>query len=386
MTEEKIFDPTLRSNVITSNMFMTKDRSRPYAKRVSNSYTGTDRIISAATMWELDVLVGIEEKNQREKELRKHIVEISGGDEASAAEIMTKKVEKTNSELSSLIAHTLEIDDRLDWDKQIITDSFEEFIYPFPPQKKAPEQVSGIVKFFAGKSLEEKANEEYAHEMDSYISTKKEAIRGYLIEKEKFNTEKRRHNAEIKRLKKSYENGERSAVEKYSNIILANSSYPENFKPRNEISFNPYTSCVTVNMLFCGFKTFPDIMRYDFVIENKTVTEVRFPPDEKYKRYEKALLTAALRSVHELFEANYNGAVDKIILNGFVPANNNTMNGFISGAARCVFAFSAEREQFEQLKLSDNDYEDALCALKMKRVKHQFTNETELIKPLCDKE
>ena len=386
MTEEKIFDPTLRSNVITGNMFMTKDRSRPYAKRVSNSYTGTDRIITAATIWELDVLVGIEEKNQREQELRKHIVEISGGDESSAAEIMTKKVEKTNNELSSLIAHTLEIDDRLDWDKQITTETFYEFMYPFPPQKKAPEQVSGIVKFFAGKSLEEKANEEYEREMTSYVSAKKEAIRGYLIEKEKFNTEKRRHNAEIKRLKKSYENGEKSAVEKYSKIILANSSYPENFKPQNDISFNPYTNCMTVNVLFCGYKAFPDIMRYDFVIENKTVTEVRFSPDEKYKRYEKALLTTALRSVHELFEANYNGSVEKIILNGFVPANNNTANGFISGATRCVFAFSAEREQFEQLNLSDNDYENTLHTLKMKRVKHQFTNETELIKPLCDKE
>ena len=299
---------------------------------------------------------------------------------------MTKKVEKTNNELSSLIAHTLEIDDRLDWDKQITTETFYEFMYPFPPQKKAPEQVSGIVKFFAGKSLEEKANEEYEREMTSYVSAKKEAIRGYLIEKEKFNTEKRRHNAEIKRLKKSYENGEKSAVEKYSKIILANSSYPENFKPQNDISFNPYTNCMTVNVLFCGYKAFPDIMRYDFVIENKTVTEVRFSPDEKYKRYEKALLTTALRSVHELFEANYNGSVEKIILNGFVPANNNTANGFISGATRCVFAFSAEREQFEQLNLSDNDYENTLHTLKMKRVKHQFTNETELIKPLCDKE
>lgn len=390
INETELFDPTIKSNVVKSAVFMTKDRSHPYAMRVSNSYIGADRIITATTMWELESLVAIEERNQRGQELRKHIVEISGGDEILATQMMTEKVEKINNELMSLIAHTLKIDDRLDWDKKIITENYEDFMYPFPPQKKQPEEETGFMKIFSMKSAEERANEEFEREMTKYISDKKNAIRKYMIEREKFNLRKRKNNAEIKRLKKSFENGEKSAIEQYSRIILANSEYPENFKPDNKISYSPYTKTLTLNLLFCGFENFPDIMRYKCVIENKSVTEVRFAPEEKYRRYEKAILASGLRSVHELFEALYGDFVDEIILNAFVPSNNKTVENmaskFASGVSRCVYAFTAKKEEFENLEISDENCVNILESLGMKRVKDKFTNETEIIKPIYIKE
>ena len=138
INETELFDPTIKSNIVKSAVFMTKDRSHPYAVRISNAYIGADRVVMATTMWELESLAAVVERNMRGQELRKHIVEISGGDEIAATEMMTEKVEKINSELMSLISHTLKIDDRLDWDKKIITESYEEFLYPFPPQKKQP--------------------------------------------------------------------------------------------------------------------------------------------------------------------------------------------------------------------------------------------------------
>ncbi len=390
INETELFDPTIKSNIVKSAVFMTKDRSHPYAMRVSNSYIGADRVIMATTMWELESLVAIEERNQRGQELRKHIVEISGGDELAATEMMTEKVEKINSELMSLIAHTLKIDDRLDWDKKIITESYEKFMYPFPPQKRQVEEEGGFKKMFSFKSAEERAEEEFKAEMNKYISAKKNAIRKYMIEKEKFNTRKRRNNAEIKRLKMSFENGEKSAIEKYSRIILANSEYPENFKPDNEINYSPYTKTLTLNLLFCGYENFPDIMKYKCVIENKSVIEVRFAPEEKYRRYEKAVLSSGLRSIHELFEALYGDFVDEIILNAFVPSNNKTVENmgskFASGVSRCVYALSVKKENFENIEISDENCVNVLETLGMKRVKDKFTNETEIIKPLYTKE
>jgi len=390
INETELFDPTIKSNIVKSAVFMTKDRSHPYAVRVSNAYIGADRVVMATTMWELESLVAIEERNQRGQELRKHIVEISGGDEMVATEMMTEKVEKINSELMSLISHTLKINDRLDWDRKIITESYDEFLYPFPPQKKQLEEEGGLAKLFSFKSAEERAEEEFKIQMNRYISGKKDAIRKYMIEKEKFNIRKRRNNAEVKRLKDSFENGEKSAIEKYSKIILANSVYPENFKPDNEISYSPYTQTLTVNLLFCGFENFPDIMKYRCIIENKSVTEVRFSPDEKYRRYEKAILSAGLRSIHELFEALYGDFVDEIILNGFVPSNNkdieNMASKFASGVSRCVYALSVKKSDFEKIELSDENYQSILENLGMKRVKDKFTNETEIIKPISTKE
>ena len=391
INETELFDPTIKSNIVKSAVFMTKDRSHPYAVRISNAYIGADRVVMATTMWELESLVAIEERNQRGQELRKHIVEISGGDEIAATEMMTEKVEKINSELMSLISHTLKIDDRLDWDKKIITESYEEFLYPFPPQKKQPsEEEGGLMKIFSFKSAEERAEEAFKAQMDKYILEKRDAIRKYMIEREKFNLRKRRNNAEIKRLRKCFENGEKSAVEKYSKIILANSVYPENFKPENEITYNPYTKALTLNLLFCGYENFPDIMKYKCVIENKSVTEVKFSPEEKYRRYEKALLSAGLRSIHELFEALYGGFVEEIILNAFVPSNNKEIENmtakFASGVSRCVYAVSVKKSDFENKEISDENYLDVLESFGMKRVKDRFINETEIIKPIYTKE
>ncbi len=391
INETELFDPTIKSNIVKSAVFMTKDRSHPYAMRVSNAYIGADRVVMATTMWELESLVDSVERNMRGQELRKHIVEISGGDELAATEMMTEKVEKINTELMSLISHTLKIDDRLDWDKKIITENYEDFLYPFPPQKKQPEEEEGgFAKIFSFKSAEERAEEAFKAQMNKYISDKKDAIRKYMIEKEKFNTRKRKNNAEIKRLKNSFENGEKSAIEKYSRIILANSVYPENFKPDNEIEYSPYTRTITLNLLFCGYDNFPDIMKYRCVIENKSVTEIRFSPDEKYRRYEKSLLSAGLRSIHELFEALYGDFVDEIILNGFVPSNNKTVENmsakFASGVSRCVYAISVKKSDFENIEISDDNYLDVLEKLGLKRVKDKFINETEIIKPIYTKE
>lgn len=391
INETELFDPTIKSNIVKSAVFMTKDRSHPYAVRISNAYIGADRVVMATTMWELESLVAVVERNMRGQELRKHIVEISGGDEIAATEMMTEKVEKINSELMSLISHTLKIDDRLDWDKKIITESYEEFLYPFPPQKKQPsEEEGGLMKIFSFKSAEERAEEAFKAQMDKYISEKRDAIRKYMIEREKFNLRKRRNNAEIKRLRKCFENGEKSAVEKYSKIILANSVYPENFKPDNEITYNPYTKALTLNLLFCGYENFPDIMKYKCVIENKSVTEVRFSPEEKYRRYEKALLSAGLRSIHELLEALYGDFVEEIILNAFVPSNNKEIENmtakFASGVSRCVYAVSVKKSDFENKEISDENYLDVLESFGMKRVKDKFTNETEIIKPIYTKE
>ena len=391
INETELFDPTIKSNIVKSAVFMTKDRSHPYAMRVSNAYIGADRVVMATTMWELESLVDSVERNMRGQELRKHIVEISGGDELAATEMMTEKVEKINSELMSLISHTLKIDDRLDWDKKIITENYEDFLYPFPPQKKQPEEEEGgFAKIFSFKSAEERAEEAFKAQRNKYISDKKDAIRKYMIEKEKFNTRKRKNNAEIKRLKNSFENGEKSAIEKYSRIILANSVYPENFKPDNEIEYSPYTRTITLNLLFCGYDNFPDIMKYRCVIENKSVTEIRFSPDEKYRRYEKSLLSTGLRSIHELFEALYGDFVDEIILNGFVPSNNKTVENmsakFASGVSRCVYAISVKKSDFENIEISDDNYLDVLEKLGLKRVKDKFINETEIIKPIYTKE
>ena len=131
-------------------------------------------------------------------------------------------------------------------------------------------------------------------------------------------------------------------------------------------------------------------MKYKCVIENKSVTEVRFSPDEKYRRYEKALLSAGLRSIHELFEALYGDFVDEITLNGFVPSNNKDVENmaakFASGVSRCVYALSVKKSDFENIEISDENCVNILENLGMKRVKDKFTNETEIIKPIYTKE
>ena len=92
--------------------------------------------------------------------------------------------------------------------------------------------------------------------------------------------------------------------------------------------------------------------------------------------YEKTLLSVALRTIHELYEAIYNGAVETILVTGYTPGNRGDVQDEFGDDARCIFRICAESSVFRNISISDENVEDVLEQLGIERVE-RFTDQSE---------
>lgn len=378
MTDTGFFD----DSTVVGELRLTGDKVYPYEVRVSNSYTGVSRIVCAGTRWELETLLESEKKRQRSEEVIKRAMSISP-DERSAARIMTENTQGIFEEYRNIIAHTLEIDDRLDWDKRLIVGEYPEF-HPEPAPIKNISEKKGIAKLFYDSAKDE---EIYRREVEEYKSRVETEIRNYLLEKEKFEENKRQNNAEVKFLRKCFEAGEKTAIEKYAGVILANSEYPGTFEKDSEIFYDKVTKTLTVNFLFFPIAVMPSVESYEYSLELQRIVEKHLDEKSKNKMYEQILQDVALRTLHELYEAIYTDSVQSIIFNAFVLNGKRWIEGRAkaispSGKMRCVFSVRAHREEFSGIDISSENSEKLLRRFEFVRVKNHFSDVTEMMNPI----
>lgn len=91
-----------------------------------NEYTGETRTVRASTQWELNEQIRNTELRMQNNELKeRRNTEIASQKEK--AEQLTKEVKEIQNSFKTLIASTIKINDRLDWDKQLINKNIQHF-------------------------------------------------------------------------------------------------------------------------------------------------------------------------------------------------------------------------------------------------------------------
>lgn len=308
-----------------------------YSRTIVNDYTGETRTVRANSQWELDELVRNEELRMETNEMRARCnAEIQSQQEQ--AEYLTIQARNTTEELKHLISATLSIDDRLNWDEQIYSAIFPDFEY----------------------------------DENSMNVDKETALNEYLEEKDEFEKEQREHNADVNFLRNNFEYGEKSAIEKYASIVLANSKYPTDLEIDFDVEYNGMAAALIVSILFPTFEQFPKIDR--FVYENgRDITPVEMSKAQATSLYENTLLAVGLRTLHELFEALYNGAVTQILVVGCVSEEDCSNNIDYEENVRKLFKIKTDAETFNGLTLTDDNVKDAIDLLDFSRVS-DFTN------------
>ena len=188
----------------------------PYQKTIVNEYTGETRTVRASTQWELDEQVRNTEIRMQNNELRaRRNAEIASQKEK--AEQLTKEVKDIQNSFKSIIASTIKVNDRLDWNKQFKNESYPEFSFDeVQPTKKKLGFLGGLF----GKT------DDFEDRVKAYEERKTKALQEYFMAKQAFEAEQRQHNADVNFLKDSFEMCEEGAIEKYASVVLANSQYP----------------------------------------------------------------------------------------------------------------------------------------------------------------
>ena len=354
----------------TSSYRNTSSSSRyPYQKTIVNEYTGETRTVRASTQWELNEQVRNTEIRMQNNELRaRRNAEIASQKEK--AEQLTNEVKQIHNSFKSIISTTIKVNDRLDWNMQLKNESFPAFSFDeIQPTKKKLGLLSGLF----GKT------DDYEDRLKEYEERKTKALQDYFLAKQEFETEQRQHNADVNFLRESFEMHEEGAIEKYASVVLANSQYPSELDMDFDVDYVGFENTIYVSFLLPDIADLPMIDRYTF---NQSTDEIKEYPLSKANAtmlYENTLLAVGIRTIHEMFEAIYNGAIDKVVFKGYLlssEASEETID--FSDNVREIFEIKADKTVFESIAISDDNIADTLAQLTFTRVK-DFTNPSECL-------
>ncbi len=312
---------------------------------------------------------------------------------------MEAEVEKKNLELSqvyhdidSLLAATLDIDDYVDLDTLRTVAEHPPFDrgdleVPTPPpnpQADPPEPIftpppapKGLRRLL-GKKKHEKAVAEatsahkravarWKSELVQVESARKaeasghaetEAQRVSTLEAERARyaeecsareAEAVAHNQAIDTLIANLGYGAVEAVQEYVAIVLSNSVYPAHFPIRHDFEFDAAAAELRLRVLVPGPDKVPDTRAYKYNKSSDEITSTSLPQKACKERYSAAVHQIALRSLHEVFEADRRSLIKTISL----EVGTETIDPATGRETYIPFvAVGGERDSFLEFNLS----------------------------------
>lgn len=283
-----------------------------------------------------------------------------------------------------IIEHTLKVNDIIDWEKNLSRSEFPPFEYKEEyPKKQMPKKKNFIFDLLdIGKISElERINKRYTEDCRKYLNDKKSALKNYLKQKREFDLRKDKYNTDLEYLKYYYERSEKSAVEKYCCMVLDASEYPTGLEHKYRIKYNYISEAVFVDILLPSIKSFSKIKD----LKNNSAESPDIYEDEEFKKmYEKIIISIGIRTIHELYEANYNSKINRIVLNAFVLRDYmeyTVQNPDFTQYSRCLFGFKTEKDDFMKLELRDEDVFNIADKMNIVRIKN-FNDAGEVMAPV----
>ncbi|MGD8166654.1 hypothetical protein ACEXOS_005485 [Herbiconiux sp. P16] len=277
--------------------------------------------------------------------------------EAMEADVAQRNVQLAHAydEIDSLLTATLEVDDYVDLETLRVTAQhppfpLEHLRAPLPqptpipdpplPVQRQPEAPTGL--FGKKKKLAEAeavAAAQYAADYYAWQAASQElparraaqdaqyaaaegkrqqdleaGLATYRSECDERDREAAAQNAMLDELIAGLAYGTVEAVEEYIGIVLANSVYPDEFPVTYEADFEPATAELKLRVVIPGPTTVPDIKSYRYTKATDLISVTQLTQKDQKDRYLGVVNNVALRSLHEVFEADRRGLIQSISL------------------------------------------------------------------------
>lgn len=360
--------------------------AREYARRVREAEQA-QRLAERAAKQALRA--SLAEQKAAEKEAKRLLLE------ARAAEVEARNAQlaETTSELDSLLSATLDVDDYVDLDSLRVVvqhPPFDggplEWSLPAPTpitappepvfvEPEAPKGIGGIFgkKKHAAAAAEARATFDELHkrweekaaavpglqtaqmqeheERERHRLEKLDAARAeYHRECEARDAEAAKRNDRLEALKAGIAAGQPDAIQEYVGIVLGNSVYPEVLDVEHEYEFDPVTRELTLTVLIAPPDQLPQAKAYRYVKASDEIVASPLSKKDLKDRYAVIVHQVAVRSLHEIFEADRMAWVRTITL----QVGTETSNPATGLKDRIIFVgVAAEREAFSAFDLKN---------------------------------
>jgi hypothetical protein len=156
-------------------------------------------------------------------------------------------------------------------------------------------------------------NEHAAAEETRIANLARERTR-YAKECDARDAEAAQRNRELDEFIANLSYGTADAVHEYVSIVLSNSVYPEHFQVTHEFEFEQAAAELRLRVFVPGPSEMQDVKAYKYAKASDEITSTTLSQKECRERYAGAVHQVALRSFHEVFEADRRGLIQTISL------------------------------------------------------------------------
>lgn len=311
-----------------------------------------------------------------QKEARQRYIEDRTQDVRDRNEELIDRIEQ----LRSILPQTLILDDTISFDSLRIQEQFPSFVAPpalassFPEPEVEPFFAS--IKFpnwfqrlFAGnlakhqKELAE-AKARYQAACDQHGKAERDrkaqlekSHSQYEEEKKSFLARVEQRNAEVEQFKNDYYAADAQAIISYNAMVLERSEYPDGFPQVLRVAYAPESKELVVEYELPPPDIIPTIWEYKYVKARDTIDEKSRKQTEIKDLYQDIVAATALRTIHEVFEADQGKHLGVVTLNEFVQTVDPTTGRDIRP---CLVSVRVTRDRFDELDLSRIDKRSCL--------------------------
>jgi restriction system protein len=129
---------------------------------------------------------------------------------------------------------------------------------------------------------------------------------------------KAQRNAEVDEFETNYRAGDPDAIIVYYTMVLERSSYPEEFPQKFSIAYTAASELLVIEYELPPVSIVPEMSEHRFVRSTDTINGKPRKAAELKEAYEEVIASVALRTIHEVFEADQNGRVKAVCFNGYI--------------------------------------------------------------------
>lgn len=323
-------------------------------------------------------------KREREAAIR------SKEEKKELAIIKTDEAQKALDDLEATLTHTLSIDDTIDWSSLLDKKPFPKHkpskpqtaLIPNEPKstdQKYQPNLGFLDKIFTGsrKRKQDEANALFLKDHCSWIEKRKgiehqnkenkqkHSRDMELWEKEKLNYEKKQqeNNNLIKEKKKQYLNKDADAIVDYCDMVLSNSTYPDYFPQEWDIEYQQEPQVIIVDYSLPDIESLPTLKTVKYVMSRDEFTETHLSAAALNKLYDDLLYQIALRTIHELYEADVVDGLKSVVFNGWVDSVDKATGQNVNA---CIMSLQASKDEFLAINL--DKVEPKACFKQLKGV------------------
>lgn len=305
------------------------------------------------------------------------------------AAALTDEAVADHTVLEQLLYHTLGIDDAIDWaqlkDSTPFSESApEERQLPLPPRAKPnpnsasyQPKLSFLDKLVASRRIQKTriAADQFGADFresvqqwaayDAVVEAAKaeyaDMTRRWKVRRQGFLEKQRQANEAIEERKNLYESKDGDAIEEYCDMVLSRSQYPDWLPQEWEIRFNADNGILVVEYKLPALDDLPTLIEVRYVQSRAELVEKHMSEAAKNRLYDSIIYQVALRTIHELYEADTVHAIESVVFNGIVTSTDRSTGHEVTA---CIVSVHAAREEFLKINLAAVDPKACFKALK----------------------